>query len=461
MLLAGIGASAQEGATQGGGAGDGLSAAVREVVKPIRSIDPDDTDFADLAVIGEAIEEARVVVLGEATVGDGASHLMKSRLVKYLHGELGFTVLVYEASLGDCHLMNIALERGDDPRDVAAVGLTEYWAQSGHASEAIRYAWASFFDPDPLRVAGFGWRSASAAPNRGWARELIDFVRELDPEPWDRELRARFLTLPQRATEAVNNGDDIGMIDAWQDWAELQERFTGLREPLIAQHGEAAYGFWARAVEDRLAQFEEALDPRPPLLDVDLKSRNADAGKMGENLVWLATEAFPDEKLIVWTRTELVLGDPGSIETRPEPGITQGYEPPVLAWREALGGELIVLGITGGSGVSGEVGVPSQPMPDLGDESVEALLDKTGLPFAFVDFEGVADGHPLAEKRVSDIAGLSRTMRGMGFINENEVRATADWTRQLDGLIYLRRMFPATGNGSIPTGAILRTGEAE
>lgn len=66
----------------------------------VRSIDPGDEDFADLQPIARALRNARIVLLGEATHGDGGTFLAKSRLIKFLHQELGFDVLVVPRSSG-------------------------------------------------------------------------------------------------------------------------------------------------------------------------------------------------------------------------------------------------------------------------------------------------------------------------------------------------------------------------
>jgi erythromycin esterase-like protein len=73
-----------------------IQAYVKQHTQPIASIDPAFGDAADLAAIGEAIGQARVVMLGEQDHGDGVTMQAKTRLVKYLHEQKGFNVLVLE-----------------------------------------------------------------------------------------------------------------------------------------------------------------------------------------------------------------------------------------------------------------------------------------------------------------------------------------------------------------------------
>ena len=74
---------------------------LKHCVRTINSINPTDTSFDDLSFLKERLKNADIVMLGEQNHFDGATFLAKARLIKYLHQELGFDVLVYEAGLYD------------------------------------------------------------------------------------------------------------------------------------------------------------------------------------------------------------------------------------------------------------------------------------------------------------------------------------------------------------------------
>src|SRR5690349_16563489 len=68
------------------------------------SIDSADEDFTDLVPLKAFFGNARIVLLGEQSHGDGTTFSTKIRLIKFLHDRLGFEVLAFENGIFDSFL---------------------------------------------------------------------------------------------------------------------------------------------------------------------------------------------------------------------------------------------------------------------------------------------------------------------------------------------------------------------
>lgn len=149
---------------------------VQENVIPVNSITPESTDFSDLKSIGDAIGDARIVMLGEQDHGDGATFLAKTRLIKYLHQEKGFTVLAFESDF-------FALNQGwdqvskDERRVSKFLGENIYhiWARCGQCADLLySYIPGSQKMLSPLQVTGFDNQLGGGSFTREHIRDFLD-----------------------------------------------------------------------------------------------------------------------------------------------------------------------------------------------------------------------------------------------------------------------------------------------
>jgi erythromycin esterase-like protein len=155
---------------------------------------------------------------------------------------------------------------------------------------------------------------------------------------------------------------------------------------------------------------------------------------MGDNLVWLAREAYPRRKIAVWAATYHCLRNPRTVDTRiPEKwtdSVTMGH---VVS--EALGTQAYAVGFTAYDGEYMNFGLKEPlPMPRPPSGSLEDIWGGTGQQNAFLDLRRIAPGgewltEPMLSRQVS------------------YVPMEAKWNQCLDGVIYTRTMRVRTRAG--------------
>ncbi len=402
-----------------------MQAYVKQHAQPIASIDPAFGDDADLAALGQAIGEARVVLLGEQDHGDGATFQAKTRLVKYLHEQKGFNVLVWESDF-------FALNHGWDslPKQPAAMrafvraNIYPYWTACQQA-EALLYDYlpGTYATTRPLHLAGldnqlYGAYSRRALP--GYLRGLLGqqavplaatrrfnefFVPFLDTlsQPW------RFSTQP--ATYLIAHKQ-----------AKLR-RFELMTDTLLAQLSPAARASYeGRVLENlRVLAQESAV-----YTEDDVATDNLRDAQMARNLDWLANVRYPTEKILVWAASSHVSKGPATAyRAQPRPVTYMGarFMANPLNARQSY-----VLGFSSQRGATRRVQA-AQPtrLSPAPRGSFESWINEA-YAYAFVDF------------RPWQAAPASN--RFFWMTGPHHVGELADWPQLYDGIFFIREMIP-------------------
>jgi erythromycin esterase-like protein len=134
-------------------------------------------DRRDLAALRPIVGNARLVALGEATVGTHEFLQLKHRLLEYLAGEMGFTTLALEANMVEVRRIDeyVLTGRGD-PR--ALLSGLNYWPMK--TEEMLDLVnWVRRFNASgrgPLRIAGFEMSKPMAPTD-----SVRSFLQRVDP----------------------------------------------------------------------------------------------------------------------------------------------------------------------------------------------------------------------------------------------------------------------------------------
>lgn len=436
VLWAGL--AAQQAAAQ---PADTPASGLAETAIVFRSIDPADTDFADLAPLAEAIGDARVVVLGEQSHGEGPVFLAKARLVKFLHQEMGFDVLCWESGMLGCLVMDEHVADGSLPLPEGFEGVFPIWTRSAQVVPTLEYVRQSHASDRPITSAGMDAQVHSARGVEAFqsrARALVDSLDGvvIDPQVTSGLELMSTIAGGMRPDVAVLRQASVSLAMLEGFLAEHRDRLNELHDPteveLITRTTSDAAWF-TRMMAAQLAGAN--LNDDPDLM-------NERDRRMGDNLVWLADEYFAGRKIIVWAATRHAVHRQKEIVFPDAPGIYDNMDSMGETAHAKLGDDLYTIGFTAGRGSVSNV-FRDQPYP-IGEPrggSVEASLDANGRPFQFLDFRGLPADHPMRE---------SRWMRPLGYAWQ-----TAIWPEQMDAVIWIDRVFPSTAGEPVPDGYTL------
>jgi erythromycin esterase len=409
----------------------------------IRTFDPADGDFRDLEPLRAAFKGSRVVMLGEGSHGEGTTFLAKTRLIRFLHEQMGFNVLAFESGLYDCPKAWEFLVKGEEPRAALSRGIFAIWTKSREVQPLLDYIGREAKGKEakgahPLELTGFDCQTTASAAVDFLVPDLAAYLTRLDPKITEGEEWRRVAGIIGQLNHSAWETGEAPMPSAGEQeaFARTIERWQALikeRDPSPATQPWSG-PYW-RQFLDSLRVFAEQnwrtdysvytkMVENTPVPVFNMRDV-----QMGKNLIWLATERYPKEKIIVWAATGHLTRAMATIQTT-DPKLERlyaGWTPMGDVARRKLGDAVYVLGAIAYEGetarYASKTATPLQSSPG----SLEDLFVRASFENAFLDL-----------RHTPPSGGWLHALLTAKLLGQTEMQAV--WPRVVDGVIFMRKM---------------------
>jgi erythromycin esterase len=398
---------------------------IKEISVPVKSINPGDEDFSDLAKLKEALvrDSVQIVMLGEQTHGDGTTFLAKTRLIKFLHQQMGFDVLAFESGLYDCtRAWDSILVTGNYDKHIKKA-VFPMWVNTAESKHLIDYLQSSLGTESKLELTGFdsqitGYQNCMPLLDEFWEISGIDLTQK------EKNLLVKIACLDNGLILYKDNAK-------YQECIMLMDKINGQFDSLMSKNPSVTtnLGFWKNVISGVKTSFISTYYYKHEVKqNIDPLKMNARDIQMGENLKWLKENKYQNRKIIVWGHNMHLLRNMKSSEI---PGGANDMLRSKTSMgdvvHESFGNKMYTIIFTGFEGeyadfLSGK-GLTNIPAPS--DSSIEFYLRAIGNDISFLNIR---------------LAGADSWIAGEFCLRPSQyIEQYNKWQSSTDGIFYIRK----------------------
>ena len=393
---------------------------VQNNTSKIESINPENIDYSDLEVIGSAIGDAQLVMLGEQDHGDAPTFQAKTRIIKYLHEKKGFNVIAFESDFyalnqGWNQLLNQKLSSDS----LMFQNIFPVWTECKECAAIFSYISSSQTSKNKLSITGFDIQLHGLYSQKNFKSELTDYLASK---------QIAFLQTQEYKNQFLPFIDSLLYYSRKQSFVNNEQKIKQMLHHLNVIVSQLTVTnekdqFWKKVIESAQAQTEVMIYRKQ---NDFLKMGTLRDEHMAKNLYWLINHTYKNNKIIVWAANSHINKYTlnGNMKRWP---ISMGS---FFAKNKGIMDKIFVLGFTSYKGTAGRVTLPKKyTVAPPHKNGVEEWISKLGYDFAFTNMK--------PSKNLIGVWDESFNSKLAGHIN-----IKAEWAKGFDGIFFVNRMYP-------------------
>ncbi|WP_255896672.1 erythromycin esterase family protein [Rufibacter sediminis] len=396
---------------------------IKENTIAVHDMNPSNEDYTDLLPLKSVLKDTEVIGLGEQTHYDGSTFQAKTRLVKFLHQELGYGVIAFESGFYDCYKAWQEIQNGKPAIAAARKSIYPFWI-SAETEELFKYIDQQKNTDYPLIMAGIDCKFSGVYSRENLPSDLRAYLQSTKSEALkDTAQWLEFSTALEKAIKI----SDYHTKPSPQDTLVLHQTISGILKRVTS-----------RVEANKIVSQEDLFWQqfcRSTLVEITRKfsSRQRRDEQMGSNLHFLRNDLYKDKKVIVWAASSHLTYAGTNIES-------DFYQQNLRLGdylKKSYGEKYYHLGFTGYEGKIGKLlFFPLIKIKKHKENSIEYALGQTKQPFLFLD---------LNRQDLPDWLQAHLIARPFGY-REMSMRLP----QVMDGLFYTEKIFERKALPAVP-----------
>ncbi|QPA58609.1 erythromycin esterase family protein [Lysinibacillus sphaericus] len=334
--------------------------------------------FEDLEMLKPILHDKRIVFLGESSHGVAQFNLVKTRLIQFLHQEMGYNVLAFESGLGDVMNAQGKIDKQAAQQTMKDAIFGVWWTKE--TLPLFEYAKTTQATEKPLVLAGFDIQQQGAFTNGDWlqtpqlAKQFRDAEKQLAEWSSSKDLKGY-----QKEKTAIINVYKQVKSQVRQKEKELQKVYPNelqivkLMERTLADRIRLADEYVELTIQSNIEMEQNKYESF-------LKTMEWRDQAMMENLLWLAEEVYPTEKFIVWAHNDHIRKAQSDVMGSPYPVKLMGERLPDIYKKYSY---VLGLYMTNGE-TANNMGETMAVLPPI-KGSIEDIVSSVNEPYTFID----------------------------------------------------------------------------
>ncbi|KOP80942.1 erythromycin esterase [Lysinibacillus sp. FJAT-14745] len=336
------------------------------------------TKFEDLEMLKPLLHDKRIVFLGESSHGTAEFSLAKTRLIQFLHQEMGYNVLAFESGMGNAMNAQGQIDKQTAEQTMKNAIYPVWWSKE--TLPLFEYAKKTQKTDKPLKLAGFDIQQQNAFTNGDWLQnsQLVKQFSEVEEQlaewTYGKDLKGY-----QKVKPSIINV--YKQVKAQVQLKEKELKAAYPSEPHIVKLMERTLADRIRFADEYVElSIQSNIEVEQNKYDSYFKTMEWRDQSMMENLLWLAEEIYPTEKFIVWAHNDHIRKAQSEVMGSPFPVKLMGERLPDIYKKYSY---VLGLYMTGGE-TANNIGEPMAVLPSV-KGSIEDILSSSNKPYTFID----------------------------------------------------------------------------